>query len=394
MPSAADPPPSWSIDRLVAGGDGFLRTDEGLACFVPGAFPGDRIRPLEEERRKRLVKVTAFDLLDPSPHRIEPACPVADRCGGCDWMALDRPTQLLWKGRILQECLRRQGGVDVEVGPARSVGPALGYRHRVRFQRQGGRLGFFARRSRDLVPVDACAVAHPNINAALAGLRGDGAVDLRVGSDGASPTTPLTGRREAGAVELRVGSDGASPLADQRLELPGAWVDVPPGAFSQVNPHVNRALVQAVLDGAGAATSAFDLHCGAGNFALPLAAAGLAVNGCDIGAEGLRAARASAVAQGLSAEFFEGSAERALRRWSGHPDLVVLDPPRAGCRELIAPLLALRPPRIAMVSCDPATCARDVGALVAGGYGVESATAWDMFPQTHHVEALVWMVAP
>lgn len=373
MPYPPDPPTSWSIESLVAGGEGFGRTAEGLACFVPGAFPGDLIRPRTQERRKRMVRVTSFELAQASPHRVEPPCPVASRCGGCDWMALDRPTQQLWKGRVLQECLRRQGGVEVEVGPARSAGPALGYRHRVRFQRKGGQVGFFARRSHDLVPIDTCAVAHPHINAALPRLRG------RAGRDG--------------AIELRVGIEGAAIDAPQRLELPGAWIDVPPGAFSQVNPHVNRALVQRVLDGVGAAQTVLDLYCGAGNFALPLAAAGLEVRGCDISGPGVRAARASAQTQGLSVEFFEGSAEAALRRWSDRPELVVLDPPRSGCRELVAPLLALRPPRIALVSCDPATCGRDVGALAAGGYTVESAEAWDMFPQTHHIEALVWMIA-
>ncbi len=370
MPPASDPGPTWLIERVVAGGDGFLRNDDGIACFVPGGLPGDRIRPRTTDRRKRLVRVSSFELLTPSPDRVEPACPVADRCGGCDWMALERSAQLRWKGRILEECLRRQGGVDVDVGPARSAGPTLGYRHRVRFQRRDGRIGFFARRSRDLVAVASCAVAHPAINAALDDLDGHG------------------------AVELRVGPDGAGADARQRLELPGAWIDVPPGSFSQVNPHVNRALVQAVLDGVGAATSAFDLHCGAGNFALPLAAAGLRVRACDIGGPGVRAMGESAAAQGLSVDGFEGPAIDALRRWTDRPDLVLLDPPRAGCRKLIGPLLALRPPRIALVSCDPATCARDVGALVEGGYRVDSAQAWDMFPQTHHVEALVWLSMP
>lgn len=365
-----DPSSPWLVERAVAGGDGFLRAADGLACFVPGALPGDRIRPLELERRKRMVRVTEFHLAEPSPNRVEPPCPIAARCGGCDWMGLSREAQLRWKGDILQECLRRQGGVEVDVGPARSAGPDLGYRHRVRLQRSGDVVGFFARGTRDVVPVGSCAVAHPAINAALA--------DLPPG----------------GAVELRVGLGGASVDASQRLELPGAWIVVPPGAFSQVNPHVNAALVQAVLDGVGDASSAFDLHCGAGNFALPLAAAGLSVRGCDVGEEGVEAARASARAQGLDVDLLVAPAEEALARWLEVPDLVVLDPPRAGCRELVAPLLARRPPRIAMISCDPATCARDVGALVAGGYRVDAAQAWDMFPHTHHVEALVWLSLP
>jgi tRNA/tmRNA/rRNA uracil-C5-methylase (TrmA/RlmC/RlmD family) len=356
-----------TVDRLVAGGDGFLRMRDGRACFVPGGLPGDRIRPTRQTDRKGMVRVTSFELLTPSEHRVEPPCAVAGRCGGCDWMGLERSEQLVWKGRVLQECLQRQGRVEVDVGPARSAGPALGYRHRVRLQSAGGQLGFFARGSRDLVPIDRCEVAHPSINDALA-----------AGCD---------------AVELRVGVDGAGPDVVQRIDLPGAWIDVPPRAFSQINPHVNRALVQRVLDGVGDAKTAFDLHCGAGNFALPLAAAGLAVRGCDVAGPAIQAARRSARAQGLDVELFGGSALDALARWTDRPDLVVLDPPRAGCREIIAPLLERMPTHIAMISCDPATCARDVGALVRGGYVVRSAEAWDMFPQTHHVEALVWLDA-
>ena len=367
MPTNSDPASSWLIDRLVAGGEGFLRTEDGRACFVPGALPGDRVRPLEIERRKRMVRVLDFDLAEPSPDRVEPPCPIADRCGGCDWMSLSRPAQLRAKGSILQECLRRQGGVEVEVGPAKTAGPDLGYRHRVRLQRRGDVVGFYARGTRDLVPVTSCAVAHPDINAALAHLPAEGPSELRVGVDGAGVDTV------------------------QRLELPGAWIDVPPGAFSQVNPHVNAALVQALLDGVGDARTAFDLHCGAGNFALPLAAAGLSVRGCDVGQEGVDAAMRSAAAQGLDVDLIVAPAAVALKRWLEAPDLVVLDPPRTGCRELIAPLLALQPARIAMISCDPATCGRDVGALRAGGYTLDSAEAWDMFPHTHHVEALVWL---
>lgn len=369
MPSSSDPAPTAVVERLVAGGDGFLRLADGRAAFVPGGLPGDTIRPLTTQGRKRMVRVTSFDLVEPSPDRVEPACPVVDRCGGCDWMALSREAQLRWKGAVLQECLRRQGRVEVEVGPAHQAGPAWGYRHRARFQRVRGRTGFFARGSNTLVPIRACPVVHDAINAALPQHTGHGAVELRLGPDG-------------------VGVD-----APQRFDLPGAWIQVPPGAFSQVNPHVNAALVQAVLDGRGAATSAFDLHCGAGNFALPLAAAGLTVHGCDTTAAGIAAARESAAAQGLAATFLHAPAALALTRWTERPDLVVLDPPRAGCAELVDPLLSLRPPRIAMVSCDPATCARDVGRLVEGGYTVESAQAWDMFPQTHHVEALVWLTA-
>ncbi len=383
MPKQPDPSrvsqEPWTVERLVSGGDGFLRAPDGRAAFVPGAFPGDSILPRSVTAKKRHVRVKAFELVSPSTDRVPRACSVQG-CGGCPWMELSRPAQLRAKGEILHDCLRRLGRfLDLETPVVHAAGPHLGYRTRIRLHRAGGQLGFHASGSRRIVSVDRCPVACGPLNEALADIDRTGPsaeVELRASSDG---------------VQVLVDNRRVSGPAAQRIPLPGAWLEVPAGAFSQVNPHINRALVDAVLAGARArdVRSVADLHCGAGNFALALAAAGFAVSGSDVAEAGVFAARRAAQAQGLDASFEVGSAARAAS--SSHAELVLLDPPRTGDKDAATALAAKPPAHIAYVSCDPATLARDLRILVDGGMVLDDVQGWDMFPHTPHVEALAWL---
>ncbi len=382
MPQQPDPgrvsQQPWTVERLVSGGDGFLRAPDGRAAFVPGAFPGDSILPRSVTAKKRHVRVKAFDLLSPSSDRVPRACSVQG-CGGCPWMELSRPAQLKAKAEILHDCLRRLGRfVNLPSPVVHAVGPDLGYRTRVRLHRAGGQLGFHATGSRRIVSVDRCAVACEPLNEALADVDRSGPpaeVELRASTDG---------------VQVLVDKRRVSGPAAQRIPLPGAWLEVPAGAFSQVNPHVNRALVEAVLAGARArgVHRIADLHCGAGNFALALAAAGFEVRGSDLAEAGVLAARRAAQAQGLDASFEVGSAAQAAKPSA---ELVLLDPPRTGDKDAATALAADPPAHIAYVSCDPATLARDLRILVDGGMVLDDVQGWDMFPHTPHVEALAWL---
>jgi 23S rRNA (uracil1939-C5)-methyltransferase len=439
---ARSPSDPWWVERLVAGGDGFLRAPDGRAAFVPGGLPGDRIRPERVEDRRQHWRVQAWELAEPSPDRIEPLCPVSAACGGCDWMTLARPAQIRWKSEVLRESLRRIGQFpDAEI-PAEipvHAAAAEGWRCRVRFHvDESGRVGFFARGSHELVEVPACLVADPRIDAALATLRDvadklGGArtflgafaeVEARAGDAGAESSAVLLDflprsapseparmlLAELSARGLRVAVAGLAPrgfapLAPQRWLLPGGTgtrLSVPPGAFVQAHPAVNSLLVQAVLDGARAhaATSFLDLYCGCGNFALPLAASGIpgaGVEGEPAAVEAARQAAAEASGAPLAVEFFHAPVATALAelRAGGRSfDLVILDPPRSGAREALPGLLALEPRLVACVSCDPATWARDLRTLREGGWRLISVVGFDMFPHTHHVEGLAWMARP
>jgi tRNA/tmRNA/rRNA uracil-C5-methylase (TrmA/RlmC/RlmD family) len=184
---------------------------------------------------------------------------------------------------------------------------------------------------------------------------------------------------------------------DQRFPLPGGVELRAPGpAFTQVNWPVNQHLVQAVLDGARErAVLAFcDLYCGAGNFSLPLFASGLRGVGIEASKFAIAAAKRAASEQRLgSARFVAGDVRDALSKLPRGEsfDLVVLDPPRTGAREILPELIRRAPRYIAYCACDPVTLARDLRTLCDAGYVLEQVKGFDMFPQTHHFETLVWL---
>jgi 23S rRNA (uracil1939-C5)-methyltransferase len=170
----------------------------------------------------------------------------------------------------------------------------------------------------------------------------------------------------------------------------------PWASFTQVNPAVNAALVEAVTAGATAlgARTFLDLYAGSGNFSLPLAGGGRSGVMVELEPTAADSARREAASRGLSLEVIALSSARGLEKLNARGarfDLVVLDPPRAGAKEAIGGIVQLRPPGIAYVSCDPVTLARDLKELVAVGYALESVSCFDMFPHTHHVETLAWL---
>ncbi len=349
---------AWHIDRLVPGGDGFLRLPDGRAAFAAGALPGDVIEPDSIEDRRSYVRATRWTLVEPGPDRVEPPCPVVDACGGCDLMRLSRPAQLRAKAGILREALARTGGFrDLpDPLPMIAVGDDLGYRSRIRVHvDDAGRVGYFARGTHELVEIPGCPIAAPGIDAALGELRARA-------------------------------SNGDVPTGD--TELGGE-----PGVFSQVNRAVNERLVADLVAGARerGVTSFCDLYAGAGNFTLPLGAAGLRGVAVERSREAVDAGRRASEAQGLELRFIAGDVAREAKRLDARPELVLLDPPRTGAREVIASVLRLAPRVIAYVACDPVTLARDLRAFANDGYRLESVTGYDMFPHTHHVEALAWL---
>ncbi|MBM4363347.1 MAG: class I SAM-dependent RNA methyltransferase, partial [Deltaproteobacteria bacterium] len=281
-----------------------------------------------------------------------------------------------------------------------------------------GVIGLHARGTHAVVPIRGCVVSDPALSRGIAALRAVGAehlaeldaVELRVGGPGEpllavlSPRGPRglspMARRAFAAIGPKVRatepSDPDPPL--HHLPLPGGtYLAVPPRVFAQVNWAVNLALVTRVVEGALAASASrfCDAYAGAGNFTIPLVARGLRGVSLEVDGAAVEAARGALVTQGLPSDGLRavdaatGLAE--LARHGEQFDLAVVDPPRAGAREAIAPLLALAPRVIALGSCDPPTFARDLAALVAGGYRVTSVEGFDMFPMTHHVEALAFL---
>jgi 23S rRNA (uracil1939-C5)-methyltransferase len=413
----------WTIEKLVPGGDGMLHLSDGRVAFVAGAFPGEVIRPLAVHARKGHVRATRWELVQQSPDRVVPSCRVARECGGCDFMALERRKQIEEKQILLRSALERTGGFTLppEFVKMTTHGPDLGYRSRVRFQVDAaGQIGFFARASHALVVVPSCPVCASEIDVALAVARrapkealaafseievrrSDAAPHLAVRlvprvPGGAGPAVGAVLRALPKEWSVSVAGEEESDVLMQAFPLPGGTeLRALPGVFTQVNWPVNVAIVEAVVQGARErrVERFLDAYAGAGNFSLPLLAAGMRGASVERDERAVASARAAATAAGLDAGgFVADDAARALHgflRKRERFDLVLLDPPRSGAREALASVVRLAPPAIAMCSCDPVTLARDLATLSRAGYHLDSVRGFDMFPQTHHLEALAWM---
>jgi 23S rRNA (uracil1939-C5)-methyltransferase len=363
------------IEKVVHGGDGLARLpgadERRQAIFVPFTLPGERVRvelgPQARGRREgRLLEV-----LEPAPGRVAPPCEVFGRCGGCQLQHASAELQLELKRAILLESLARLGGIEWAGEIALHASPPWGYRNRIRVQAVPGvGVGYYERESRRLVPITRCPIASPAINAGLAELA-------------AAPPA----RRET--IELAVDNHDQGLHATGPLEfvVEGHRYRVSSGAFFQANRFLAGELVRAVTAGLSGA-SAVDLYSGVGLFALPLAGAFArveAVEGSPAAAADLRHN-----AQGRPVEVIEEEALEFLRRRPGAPlDLMVADPPRAGLGpDVVEAILRHAPARLHLVSCDPATLARDLRALTAAGYRLAALHLFDLFPQTAQIESL------
>ncbi|HEU4584018.1 MAG TPA: RsmD family RNA methyltransferase [Polyangiaceae bacterium] len=411
------------VEKLIAEGNALGHLADGRVVILQGVVPGDRVILEQVSEHKGLVRVQAYRLIERSALRIEPHCPVFGACGGCDWMMLSPEQQRAHKLSVLREVLQRTAKLDLS---ARAIpltaGPSSqGYRRRVRLQVVDGRIGFYERASHALVEPERCAVCSPALNSALTELRqltrsqprtlaGARSIELREACGG---TLSLFVEPEPGARAPALGAlrgrfstalgltEAADPALWQRFELTEqTYLLAPPGCFTQVNWEVNRELIARVLAGARArAVSSFlDAHAGAGNFALPLLAQGLSGVAVEYNAQAVSAAREAARLQQLPCEGFRvGDCARValeLAREGRRFDLVLLDPPRAGVKEGLRDLAALCSGWLAICSCNPVTLARDLRTLIDLGFELTELQAFDMFPETHHLECLAWLRAP
>ena len=393
---------------------------DGKAVMVPSAVPGDLLEVTVIQERAGYLVARAERVLKAGAARRIPPCPYLPRCGGCDWQQITYPGQVRFKAEVIAATLNRALGMELD--PATLVEPApaeFGYRARIRFQAgRGGRLGFYEAGSRRLVEVEHCMVAAAEIRVPREFAAEIECEEIEVVADrGREVLVAHLARRPGAAVLERarrlVERDariaGAVLRAGRTREVigevsiavtlePGLELEVDADLFSQINRAQNLKLVAAVTEmaAAGADARVLDLFCGAGNFSLPAARRGAEVMGVDADALAVAAATRSAARLGLKrAEFAAMEAAelaRFLLRARYRPEVVIMDPPRAGARELISPLLRMRAARVIYVSCDVATLARDLQALCAGGYRIAAVRALDFFPNTHHAEVVAHAV--
>ena len=394
------------VGPVAHGGHCVARLD-GQVVFVRHALPGERVRLRITEVTRRFARADAVDVLDASPDRVVPPCPVAGRCGGCDLQHVEPSFQLEWKRRVLAEQLQRLAGIDWD-GVVEPVEPLLGSRCRMRFVTGAdGRLGLRAHRSHEVVPLPAggCPLADPAMpsDPGTAGAGVFGPVDSGLARDMAR-SSGAAAPRTASEVSNGAPSDGAELLGvvsreGGRLFPPDTDVTVTQAVgerifgvaangFWQAHTAAPEVLTTAVLDGLSPQPGkrAFDLYCGVGVFAGPLVDAGCRVWGVEGNKTAIRHAKRNVP----EASFFAGDVGRTLRRLPGRADLVVLDPPRTGAgRAAMTAIARTRPRAIAYVACDPAALARDLGIAGELGYTASSIRAFDLFGMTQHLEAVV-----
>jgi len=385
------------IEKLVHGGAGLAR-HEGRVLLVPFVLPGEQVRVEVQRERAGVAEARLVDVVEAAAGRIEPRCPFFRRCGGCAYQHASYELQLEQKRIILEEVFRRVGKLEpppVEIVPS----PAWEYRNRAQFHLLGGWIGYFAHGSHRLCAVDACPLLSPQLNAALASLAemlreprfprfvrslelfgNEAEIQLNV-LETARPVArrffDWCGERIAGlaggALEYRAGQD---------------LYRVSGGSFFQVNRFLLEPLVERALAGAEGET-AVDLYAGVGLFSLPLARRFRRVTAVESGGGAGRDLEPNAERAGLPVAVRQASAEFYLLGLAERPDFVLADPPRAGLgKKVVAELLRIAPPRLVIVSCDPATLARDLAALTRGGYRIERLTLIDLFPQTAHLETV------
>lgn len=419
------------IEKLVYGGDG-LAHHEGATVFVPYVLPGESVVAEPIETKKKFVRARLDRVVAPSVERIDAPCPHFAVCGGCDYQHIPYDTQLAYKVSILRETLRHIGRIDWTADITTHASPSYGYRNRAQWKarpdksRNAGasapkksfEIGYFRANSTVFCPVEQCPILSPLLERTLKTLRsaltaGELPRELReieAFADSSDTKLLLTAnfagfpsRADEYAAKFRTLVPEVESLlfhdpGRERMELDGSGFvtceaageqfQVGHFSFFQVNRFLVDELVNTVV-GDASGSVACDLFAGVGLFSVPLSRRFQRLIAVESNPAATRDLESNAGrAARITVRTIE--VERAIERIKEKPDLIVLDPPRAGLEPGAAARLArMGAARITYVSCEPPTLARDLTVLVQGGYQIRSVDLLDLFPQTFHMETIV-----
>jgi 23S rRNA (uracil1939-C5)-methyltransferase len=413
-----------NIESMAFKGYGVARTD-GKVLFIPHSVIGDKawIKIIEKKKNYSIGKL--IQLIEPSPWRVNPPCPFFGQCGGCQWQHVNDSIQINLKKEILKDILKRLGGLK-ETPPIMALPSprAYGYRARVQLKAKGDAMGYYQEGSHRIVDIDRCLIAHPLVNQMILSLRKVPSsfqmeeIEVNVSpkeGKGVLIFYPLSFHQGTkhflkeflqahpilkGIAVVR--KKGLTLFGDPYLNFTISLnhlgekcilqLRTSPESFFQVNLEQNQTLIQTVLEFSDVNEDerVLDLYAGVGNLTLPLAIASQEVWGIEENQAAVEDARFNAERNGIkNCNFIQRRVEDIFENWRREkPDLIILDPPRMGCKTVLDHVIRLKPKKIVYVSCEPTTFSRDLRLFSGAGYHLQRLGLVDMFPQTYHMEII------
>ena len=384
------------------------RSDGGWVVMVPFTLPGEKVRARVYRNHKNYSEADLLAVLTPSPHRIDPKCPLFGTCGGCQYQHLTYAEQLKWKRQQVQELLKYMAGVEFAVNPVIGSPREFGYRSKItphfsahprrkevtsdkeQVTEQSHPIGFLKQGTRfDLVDVPRCEIATDEINAKLPEVREKTRQRLAAGEYKRDATLLLRHAQEGVITDYDAVIH--EKVGDLRLHFLAR-------DFFQNNPFILPAFTGYVREQAAASGARFlvDAYCGSGLFALSCAPAFEKVAGIEISETSIKFATENAAANGIANTAFRAGDAAQIFAGLDFPSsdtAVVIDPPRKGCDEsFLNQLFTFGPRAVVYVSCDPATQMRDLKSFLAAGYRLIAVQPFDLFPQTRHLECVITLV--
>jgi len=396
-----------TLTTLTYGGEAMGRLPDGRAVFIPFGLPGERVSVYLTDEKKNFARGEIIEILEPSPDRIISKCKHFGECGGCHYQNLPYEKQLIAKTEILIDQLKRIGKIEnPPVQPMVASPTPWNYRNHIQFSLdRDGKLGFQKSNSNRVIPITDCHMPEasindfwsqlefePETNIERVSIRAGVGDDLLVMLESDAPEPPEL-EIEAGISIAHVYEENTVVIAGSDyivIRILNRDFKVSAASFFQVNTAMAEKMVNHLLEHlpVSQSTTLLDIYCGVGLFSAFFASKCGRVIGIE-SSESSCEDFAVNLDEFNNVELYEGFAEEIIPHLEAKPDIVLVDPPRAGLdKQVIDGIFNLNPQIIVYVSCDPSTLARDAKRLIEVGYKLKQVTPFDLFPQTYHIESI------
>lgn len=420
-----------TIESLSFGGRGVGRRADGKIVFVPAVVPGEIVRVRTSKEYPSYTLACIDEILETSPERVEPRCPLFPACGGCDWQHIAYTRQVEWKKNILAAEIEKvcHCSPEKDLEPVQSE-KIYGYRGHTVVQcrnKPGFSMGFFQKRSKRFIDFEQCPILNPKIQSTLGDLRkilsenhihglysieihapGDDVILLARCNAAARQNDIRTMNRIyneldiSGVSFIMFSTRRSDHVLGQRFcryEIPTevgiVQLSSGFGGFIQANMQINTALIGYVMDLARDSINILDLYSGSGNFSIPLAKVAKNVVAIErnqrVASQGRINAKKNTAPNVRFLSMDVGKAVASIQNEMLRFDTIILDPPREGAKDIIKFLPESGASRIIYISCDPSTLARDLKSLMDAGFFLRHTRVFDMFPQTYHIESVSFL---